>query len=91
MQFVFLSPKNETFEKKQKDTCKENPNEGGVTLPKTNVAPENRPYQKEIDLPSPIFAEGCVFQGLLGLFSWGKWWYPWDGTLAVQPSPKEPL
>ena len=64
VQFVFLSPKNETLTKKQKDTCKENPNEGGVTLPKANVTPENRPYQKEIDLPSPIFAGGCVFQGV---------------------------
>ena len=33
------------------------------TLPKTNIAPENRPSQKEISIPTIHFQVLCLFQG----------------------------
>ena len=35
----------------------------GYTLPKTSIAPENRPSQKEIHLPTTIFQGLWQFQG----------------------------
>ena len=34
------------------------------TLPKTDIAPENRPSQKESSLATPIFQGLCWFQGV---------------------------
>ena len=33
-----------------------------ITLPETNIAPENRPSQKESNLPTTIFQGLCWFQ-----------------------------
>ncbi len=34
-----------------------------ITLPETNIAPENKPSQKEIHLPTIDFQGPCQFQG----------------------------
>ena len=40
------------------------------TLPKINIAPENRPSQKESRLPTTNFQRLCQFQG-----GYPRWWF----------------
>ena len=40
---------------------------------------------------SRILVTRFAFGVIQKLKSWGKWWYPWDGTLSVYAPPKNPL
>ena len=44
----------------------------GVTLPKTNIAPENRPSQEEISIPTLLLSEDILPSSSSSLYIWNR-------------------